>query len=162
MRLPRTRPTAFERHARLMWLAVAMLGLLAVAACKKKGAVDTSDPAVKAALEAGRQCAASLREPSHEEARAWCAPARTENMGFELSKEQMLAIVEEFYAAGAARVEVVGIEPLGDRKVAAQLAVLLPQDILKRNDVLALTAKFDEGDKPTVDARQSCLLVNLD
>ena len=107
-------------------------------------------------------CAEMLAEDNHREAREWCRDSSS--AGFEMSKDEMLELAEEFYAAGAEKVYVTGIERVGNANVAACLVVKLPSGGAARKAVLRAEAKLIHGDdeEPEKDVGQKYVLLGLD
>jgi hypothetical protein len=141
-------------------LALALAGAWCGGCKKRNPAAD--DPRAAEVKARDKECEADLKGNAHEEARTWCAPEANSNMGFKMSRNEMLTIANDLYAAGAVRVEVVGIEAFGERKIAAQFAVVLPGSPDSRTAVFALLAKFEEDERPPPDLGQSCALLSLD
>ena len=107
-------------------------------------------------------CAEMLSEDNHREAREWCRDSAS--AGFEMSKDEMLELAEEFYAAGAEKVYVTGIERMGNSNVAACMVVKLPGGGAARKAVLEAEAKLirGEGEEPEKDVGQKYVLLGLD
>ena len=107
-------------------------------------------------------CAEMLSQENHREAREWCRDPKS--AGFELSKEEMLELAEEFYAAGAETVYVTDIERLGNSNVSASMVVKLPSGGSARKSVFDAEAKFAKkiGEEPVGDSGQKYVLLGLD
>ena len=131
-------------------MRLALSALVLVAACGRDG----NDAARREAENACR------------EARGWLA--RSNTMGFELDKEEMLELADELYESGATEVEVgyllVDDEDPGSPEVGGHFVIVLPRAAGARKGVFAafnrlaadleLTAERDLG--------QSCLVLALD
>ena len=107
-------------------------------------------------------CAEMLAAPNHREAREWCKDPRS--AGFEMSREDMGRLAETFYKAGAERVFVTDIEPMGGSNVSASMVVVLPKDSSARKGVFETEAKFAEqaGEEAVRDVGQKYVLLSLD
>ena len=98
-----------------------------------------------------------------EPARGWL---RAPNHGtFEAPPQQLNQLIEDFHAAGADKVWMVGIESLGNSRLADVIAVELPTDPARRAEIFAVEAALHgeyAEDFATPDVGQRYLTVSFD
>ena len=93
------------------------------------------------------------------EARAWLAvPA---NAIFEGDREEVVALMENFYKAGCPKVYITGIEKLGGANVSASMVAVLPTDPGKRQAAFAVEKEFSEKHGETGDPDQGQQYISL-
>jgi hypothetical protein len=116
----------------------------------------------RAAADMDALCAESLAAPNHREAREWCSDPSS--AGFEMSRDDMLKLAEEFYTAGAEKVYVTDIEQVEQSNVSASMVVVLPTEGAARKNVFKAEAKFAEriGEAPIGDIGQKYVMLSLD
>ena len=145
----------FQSTLMLLFLASGLL-----AACA------TEDPKVtearKAAEGTDKEIADDLAAPNHAEAREWLQ--RPAALGWKVNVNEMRAMADELYAAGATTVYVIGIEEFQGREIAAVLVAELPVDdaALERVFEWERLLLKDSETEPTRDVGQKYLKIVLD
>jgi hypothetical protein len=140
--------------------------LCLAAAVGLTAACASEDPKVaearRAAEDTDQEVANVLAAPNHAEAREWLG--RPAALGWKVSVNQMLKIVEELYAAGASTVYVTGIEEFRDRQIAAVLVVELPARDTARKALFTWQVEFAKATEtePARDVGQKFFKVILD
>src|SRR5262245_57509476 len=128
--------------------------IAALVACGKSGGESSDGPPsdLKEQAKLDDQVAREeINEPNHAEAREWLRnPLHTV---FEGERRRIVSLVDEFYAAGATRVLVTGIEKIMDSDVTATLVVELPSDKATRKKLFDVESAWQKevGDEPTPD-----------
>lgn len=156
-------------------LRYALAGLLAVAfgcdepdkprAGEPGSDVETSESEAREQAEGmDKFVEEELASNKHAEARDWCDPRHKTHMGFEVSTSEMLRLVNEMYAAGAAKVYVTGIDELAGRQISAAMAMELPTDPAARKKVFEWQHGFAQmiDDEPMQDFGQKYYYMALD
>lgn len=135
-------------------LGLLLLALSVLVACKK----DKKEAAAR-----DQACREAVADGLISEARAWLDPAHTSHMGFEVGKDEMRELTDDFYAAGAAKVSAAYGEH-DDVQISNLLVVDLPAEPSARKAVFAKYAQIAPSYEldDVKDVGQSCLLVGLD
>ena len=103
-----------------------------------------------------------LEQPNKAEARQWLrAPSHEVFKG---NKQEILKLVDEFYAAGAVTVYVTGITTLGGTEITDSVLLVLPKDTAARAKVIEVANRFWENiqNDPEKDVGQKYLSFVLD
>jgi hypothetical protein len=124
------------------------------------GAADSDDvPTAEArrtmAAELDKDVEEMIRQPGTAEAREWLDPATFPNHGvqdMEIGKAR--AMVAGFYERGAEKVYVLEPKTVGDKLIAAQIAVKLPSDPAQRKKCFAWGATSTDGQGTTDDGEK--------
>jgi hypothetical protein len=149
----------------IVGLVIALL-VIGIAACGKDspangsgGATSERKEQAKVDDEVARE---ELAEPNHAEAREWLRDPS--HILFEGSREHVIALVDQFYHAGAPKVYVTGIDRLMDSDVTATIVVELPAEKGARKKVFDAEASWqkDAGEDPALDVGQKYLRILLD
>jgi hypothetical protein len=123
------------------------------------------DPKAVAA-KIDKDVAESIAKGKAFEAREWCSPDATTHGVWKLSKNDMLKMTNELYAAGAVKVWVMNpSEVNAHTTIAADLAAELPADSVKRKAVFDYCNKWlkeTEQEEKISDIGQKYLDFNLD
>lgn len=142
------------------------LFLVLIAGCSKP-ASETTSPSDEAAAQTAdyktldAELEADIKESSAE-ARAWLAMKN--NVIFEGSKAEVIALTEAFYKAGCPKVYTTGIEKLGQTFLSASIVVVLPTDGAQRTAAFRIEKEFvaKEGEDGTPDQGQKYLMLTFD
>lgn len=127
------------------------------------GADSTGSPATEAVdySELDLIAEQDIRENASE-ARIWLAGEN--NVLFEGSKAEVLALTENFYQAGCPKVFITGIERLAEFNVSASIVVVLPTDPARRNEAFKVEQTFMQamGEDGAKDMGQKYLMIGFD
>jgi len=158
---------SFLRPISILLLVVS--ALFFVTGCKKvaKAIADASDKAEAAGeekinyAELDKEAEEDIKDSSAE-ARAWLAVKN--NQIFEGSKQDVIALTEDFYRAGCPKVYITGIEKLAGKFISASMVVVLPADATQRAAAFKVEKQFaeKEGEDPSEDKGQKYLSLAFD
>lgn len=147
------------------WIAAALALGIALTACNRVEVTpreEAEDPAALAA-EIDRWVEDDLAsEGQHAEAREWLHSDEHQMWG--APKDDVAALVDDLYTAGAEKVYVTGIETVFGKQVTSTVAVAMPDDPLARIQLFDRETKFWElaPDERTADTGQRYLSFEFD
>ena len=147
-------------------LATLLIVIMFAAACGKQSGPGVPDGVASDLKEQAKLDDEVAREeiadPNHAEAREWLR--NPQHTVFEGERRRIVSLVDEFYAAGATKVYVTGIEKIMDSDVTATLVVELPSDKATRKKIFDVESAWQKevGDEPTPEVDQKYLRILLD
>ena len=149
-------------------LAVVLLGLPLVIGCNKvaKAIADADNKEEKQEekidyAELDKEAEEEIKGASAE-AKAWLAMKN--NLIFEGSKAEVIALTERFYKAGCPKVYITDIGKLGATFFSASMVVVLPTNTTQRADAFKIEKEFSQkaGEDPAEDKGQKYLSLLFD
>ena len=154
----------------MAWMARGMQGAPRPAAGAEPVQTDSGDataedsPSADQPAASDQDCLQLLQEANRGEALAWLTETRDSRGVARWDKNDMIALIKQFYAAGAVHVWVVDTDKVAQTEVASQFVVQLPAASPARAQVFACEARFRQqyDEDPTPDTGQKYLLLYTD